>query len=86
MSEPRSQKLTFFGLIGESFNKVQGSLIGVIGIVLAIFLWRFPPVSSVPILWVVMEGLVIILAVATLGNALSKAVDQAREVNNNGKD
>ncbi|AFY71517.1 hypothetical protein Pse7367_3276 [Thalassoporum mexicanum PCC 7367] len=59
-------KKSFWGLIWESFLAVNGLVVGILGVVLAVLLWRFPPNATISLPVVVILGSVCFIAIATL--------------------
>lgn len=56
-------KKSFWGLVWTNFLNIQGLLIGVIGVALAILLWLFPSRTSIP-LWLALLIIIFALVVA----------------------
>jgi hypothetical protein len=62
-------------LISSSFWEIQGPLIGFIGILLGILLWRFPIGTKVSIDWIIWVIFTALLLIITLVRAVSKSCE-----------
>lgn len=60
-------KNSFWGIVWSNFLKIQGLLIGVIGVALAILLWLFPPKTNIPL------GLALLIVIIALTAILTFA-------------
>lgn len=60
-------KNSFWGIVWSNFLKIQGLLIGVIGVALAILLWLFPPKTNIPL------GLALLIVILALTAILTFA-------------
>lgn len=59
---------SFWGIVWSNFLKIQGVLIGVIGIALAIFLWLFPPRTNIPLWLALLIGILALTAIVTFAS------------------
>lgn len=77
MERERTTARSFPALLYDGFRRVQGFLIGVIGVVLTIAAWQIPSARAVPVAWVVPVGVVALLLIFTLWDAAYRAFSAA---------
>jgi hypothetical protein len=73
-------KKSVWGLIGSSFNEIQGLWIGFLGFVISVLLVRFPFKTPIPLDLVLIAGFFILLILFTLIKATNKAFNEYKNL------
>ncbi len=70
----------FWGLLWQSFQEINGLLLGLLGICISLLAWFISKDTKIGIIWLIIIVILVVILIWTLLNAINKLLNQNRQL------